>query len=73
MDVQMPEMDGITAMKMLKADPETRNIKIISLTAFAVDMEMGQFRSAGFDDYFPKPIDIRKLPALMQKHLGARD
>ncbi len=70
MDVQMPVMDGIAAMKTLKADPETKHIKIISLSAFAVDMEMGQFLSAGFDDYISKPIDIRQLPALIQKHLG---
>lgn len=70
MDVQMPVMDGIEAMKLLKANPETKHIKIISLSAFAMDMEMGPFRSAGFDDYITKPIDIRKLPALLQKHLG---
>ena len=70
MDVQMPVMDGIAAMKMLKADPETKNIKIISLSGFAMDTEKAQFLSAGFDDYISKPIDIRKLPALIQKHLG---
>lgn len=73
MDVQMPVMDGIEAMRALKADPETKHIKIISLSAFAVDMEMGQFRNVGFDDYISKPIDIRKLPALLQKHLGGRE
>ncbi|MEK6743289.1 MAG: response regulator [Nitrospirota bacterium] len=70
MDVQMPVMDGIEAMKLLKADPKTRNIKIISLSAFAVDMDTEQFRNSGFDDYISKPIDIRKLPALIQKYLG---
>jgi len=72
MDVQMPVMDGITAMKMLKADPVTKHIKIVSLTAFAVDLEMGAFRSAGFDDYISKPIDIRKLPELVKKCLASR-
>jgi len=70
MDVQMPVMNGIEATKLLKADPATRNIKIISLSAFAAGMEMEQFQSAGFDDYIAKPIDIRQLPALIQKHLG---
>ncbi len=70
MDVQMPVMNGIEATRLLKADTETRNIKIISLSAFAVDMEMGPFHNVGFDDYMSKPIDIRLLPALLQKHLG---
>lgn len=70
MDVQMPVMNGIEAMKLLKTDPETKHIKIISLSAFAVDIEMGQFLNSGFDDYISKPIDIRRLPALIQKHLG---
>lgn len=73
MDIQMPVMDGIEAMKLLKADPETKHIKIISLTAFAVDMDTEQFRTAGFDDYISKPIDIRQLPALLQKHLGGTE
>lgn len=73
MDIQMPVMGGIEAMKLLKADPETKHIKIISLTAFAVDMDTEQFRNAGFDDYISKPIDIRKLPALIQKHLGGTE
>ncbi|MEK6697864.1 MAG: response regulator [Nitrospirota bacterium] len=73
MDVQMPVMNGIEALKLLRADPETRNIKIISLTAFAVDMEMGQFLNAGFDDYISKPIDIRMLLAMIQKHLGGTE
>jgi two-component system cell cycle response regulator DivK len=71
MDVQMPVMDGIAAMKMLKADPETKQIKIISLSGFADDM--GQFLNAGFDDCISKPVDIRKLPALIQKHLGSSE
>jgi two-component system cell cycle response regulator DivK len=70
MDIQMPVMNGIEALKLLKADPETKHIKIISLSAFAVDMEMGKFLGVGFDGYISKPIDIRKLPALLQKHLG---
>jgi two-component system cell cycle response regulator DivK len=73
MDVQMPVMDGMAAMKLLKADQDTKHIKIISLSGFAMDTEMDTFINAGFDDFFPKPIDVRKLPGLMQKHLGGRD
>jgi two-component system cell cycle response regulator DivK len=70
MDIQMPVMNGIEAMKLIKADPETKHIKIISLSALAADMDITQFSSLGFDDYISKPIDIRQLPALIQKHLG---
>lgn len=73
MDIQMPVMNGIEALRMLKADAETKHIKIISLTAFAVDMDTEQFLNVGFDDYISKPIDIRQLPALIQKHLGGTE
>jgi len=69
MDVQMPEMDGIQATKILKSGPETKNIKIISLSAFVLDSETKDFLDVGFDDYISKPIDIKQLPALIKKHL----
>ena len=70
MDVQMPVMDGIEAMKILKSGPETKNLKIISITAFSPNGETKGLPDAGFDDYISKPIDIRQLPALIKKHLG---
>ncbi len=70
MDMQMPVMDGVEATKILKADPQTKDLKIIWLTGYGVYADTREFRGAVFDDYISKPIDIRQLPSLMKKHLG---
>jgi two-component system cell cycle response regulator DivK len=61
MDIQLPGMDGVTALGQLKADPVTAKIPVIALTAFAMQNERQRFRTAGFDGYLVKPINIREL------------
>jgi len=70
MDLQMAVMDGFGAMKILKNDPETKNIKIIGVTAYAMKGDREKILASGFDDYISKPIDTRQLPELMKKFLG---
>ncbi len=72
MDIQMPEMDGLTAGQMLKGDPATSGLKIIALTSFAMQAEQEKFIEAGFDGYLSKPINTRELPRLMQQWLEAK-
>jgi two-component system, cell cycle response regulator DivK len=61
MDIQLPGMDGVTALGQLRADPATAKIPVIALTAFAMQDERQRFRSAGFDGYLVKPFNIREL------------
>ena len=61
MDIQLPGMDGVAALGHLKADPTTAKIPVIALTAFAMKDDRERFRSAGFDGYLVKPINIREL------------
>jgi two-component system cell cycle response regulator DivK len=61
MDIQLPGMDGMTALGQLRADSTTAVIPVIALTAFAMQDERQRFRSAGFDGYLAKPINIREL------------
>lgn len=68
MDIQMPVMDGMSAAKIIKNDPETREIKMIALTSFAMKGDKERFMAAGFDDYIAKPIDTRMLPELVKKY-----
>jgi len=70
MDVQMPVMDGMAATKMLKADPGTKEIKIISLTAYAVNVEEQEFMKTGFDDYLSKPLSIHTLIEKVKQFAG---
>jgi len=71
MDIQMPVMDGLTAVKLLKSDPETKNIRLIALTSFAMKGDRERFLKAGFDDYIAKPIDTRTLPEIVQRYAPA--
>ncbi|HEY1181814.1 MAG TPA: response regulator [Rhodocyclaceae bacterium] len=56
MDIQLPGMDGLEATRRLKADPDTRHIKVVALTAFAMKGDEERMRAAGCDDYIAKPI-----------------
>jgi len=70
MDVQLPGMDGRTAMKAIKAGEQTRNIPVIALTALAMRGTREGLLADGFDDYISKPIDIKEVLNLVQKYLS---
>ena len=57
MDIQMPVMDGISALNMLKTDERTKNIPVIALTSYAMSGDKEKFIGLGFSDYISKPID----------------
>ncbi len=61
MDIQMPEMDGLTLTRLLKSDPAYQNIPIVALTACAMKGDEEKAYAAGCDGYIAKPIDSRKL------------
>ncbi len=70
LDMQMPVMDGLEAARLLKADPETRPIKILAITSFAMKGDRERILAAGCDEYMAKPIDTRKLPIVIRHLLG---
>jgi len=64
MDINMPIMDGWTALHHLKSMPETREIPVIALTAHAMTSDRDKADEIGFNDYSTKPVDF---PALVHK------
>ena len=62
MDVQLPDMDGVSALRRLKADARTASIAVVALTAFAMKEDRDRFLNAGFDGYLAKPIDVKTFP-----------
>jgi two-component system, cell cycle response regulator DivK len=62
MDIQLPDMDGVTARRRLIAEPATATIPVIALTAFAMKDDRERFLGAGFDGYLVKPINIKEFP-----------
>ena len=61
MDIQLPGMNGIEALGELRADPSTRAIPVIAVTASAMTQNRQQIMAAGFDGYQPKPINVAKF------------
>ena len=59
MDIQLPGMDGITALKHLKADPETKSIPVIAITASAMTYKRVTMLAEGFDGFQSKPISVK--------------
>src|SRR5688500_17423904 len=56
MDIQLPDMDGITALGKLRGSPTTAEIPVVALTAFAMAADQDRLLAAGFDGYLSKPI-----------------
>ena len=69
MDIQMPEMDGITATKMIRSEIDTEfQPIIIALTANAMAGDREIYLEAGMDDYLSKPIEMRTLKRVISKY-----
>ena len=72
MDIQLPGMDGITAMKQLKADSSTQGIPIIAITASAMTNNRTAMLAEGFDGYQTKPISLKDFLGEVERVLALR-
>ena len=71
MDENMPIMNGIEATKKIRELEKNKHTSIIAVTANALTGDKERFLKAGFDDYIPKPVDIKLLKEVMGKYLEA--
>jgi CheY-like chemotaxis protein len=70
MDMSLPVLDGWEATRRLKADPRTKHIPIIALTAHAMQGDEVKAKEAGCDDYDTKPVELPRLLEKIQAQLG---
>ena len=70
MDIQLPGMDGIAALRELKKTEATATIPVVAVTASAMPMERREILNAGFDGYQSKPISVKDLVAEVQSILA---
>ncbi|HCL87182.1 MAG TPA: histidine kinase, partial [Comamonadaceae bacterium] len=66
MDIMMPEMDGLTAMREIRKRAQWRRLPIIALTAKAMKDDQDKCLAAGASDYIAKPLDVEKLLSLLR-------
>jgi two-component system cell cycle response regulator DivK len=69
MDIQLPGMDGLELTRRLKSAPETKDILVLALTAYAMKGDDEKAKAAGCDGYITKPIDTETFPRLIAETL----
>ena len=72
MDIELPKVDGITALARLRADPETAHIPVVAVTASVTPGERDRVIAAGFNGYVSKPIDVASFAAMVAKMAGGK-
>jgi two-component system cell cycle response regulator DivK len=72
MDIQLPGMNGLEALKRLRADPKSRDIPVVAVTASAMNQDREAIRVAGFDGYQRKPIRIKEFLESVREVLERR-
>ena len=72
MDMSLPVIDGWEATRRIKADPATRSIPVIALTANAMVEDREKAMSAGCDDFDTKPVDLPRLLEKIKSRLQSR-
>jgi two-component system cell cycle response regulator DivK len=69
MDIDLPGIDGMEALRRLRDDPRTRMIPVAAVTALAMAADRERVMRAGFDGFLEKPISVRDLPAQVHRLL----
>ena len=62
MDIQLPGIDGVTAMERIRSDAATSRIPVVAMTASVMKEDRERFDKAGFDGFITKPIDVKRFP-----------
>jgi two-component system, cell cycle response regulator DivK len=69
MDLQLPGMDGMEALRRLRENPRTADIPVVAVTAQAMKQDREQALDAGFNGYVEKPISVRAFPHQVRSFL----
>ena len=72
MDIQMPDVDGIEAVRRLREDPATSGVVVIAFTAYAMKGDEQKMLAAGCDGYIAKPIDIATFGQAIRACMAAK-
>ena len=72
MDIQLPGISGIEALKQMRADPATASIPVIAVTASVMASDRRNITDAGFDGYVGKPLNLKEFLEAVANALAGR-
>ena len=72
MDIQLPGMDGVSALQVLRRDTATAAIPVVALTASVMKEDRERFDKAGFDGFITKPISVKEFPDQVRGYMRGR-
>lgn len=72
MDIQLPGMDGVSALQKLRQDAKTAAIPVVALTASVMKEDRERFDKAGFDGFITKPISVKEFPDQVRGYMRGR-
>ena len=70
MDIELPGMNGVDALHVLRGDPATAGIPVAAVTASVMPGDRSKIMAAGFDEYIGKPIELKSFLASVQSLLA---
>jgi two-component system cell cycle response regulator DivK len=70
MDLQLPGIDGMEALRRLRESPRTADIPVVAVTAQAMKQDRERALEAGFNGYIEKPISVRAFPGQVRSFLS---
>jgi len=70
MDIKLPDIDGITALKLLRADPQTRKMSVVAVSASVMPDDQQRIIASGFDAYITKPINVKSFIETVERFVG---
>jgi two-component system, cell cycle response regulator DivK len=73
MDIQLPGIDGVTALEHLRGDEATAGTTVVALTAQAMAGDRERFLEAGFDGYISKPVNVPEFLRAVEQYCGGAD
>ena len=70
MDIKLPDIDGITALKRLRADPQTQKMSVVAVSASVMPDDQQRIIASGFDAYITKPINVKSFIETVERFIG---
>ena len=70
MDIQLPDIDGVTALKRIRTDAAMQKIPVLAVSASAMPEDRQKILASGFEEYITKPLNMRSFLETVEKFIG---